>query len=326
VNEPATWGKRAEWCDHSGPVGEGVSGIAIMDHPANVRHPTYWMVRGYGLFACNPFGMRAYTRDEAQDGTHVIPAGGELTFRYRVLIHQGDADSANVPLLYAGYATPATVRGDGAVEAQREPFEGDDVPEGHELVFFDDFEDGASAWLPREGNRWEVSELDDGNHVYQLMEKGEQGEIRAPGGLSVIRGLTVGDFVLVARAKCLTPSSVKGRDINAFFGFQDPVHFYYAHFSNYTDSIHNAICVVNGEPRAAITAGTPAAARLTDDAFHPIKVARSLSTGKIEAYIDDMAQPTMTAEDGTLGKGLVGIGAFDDTAMFDDVRLYVPRR
>jgi hypothetical protein len=303
---------------------DGISGIAMMDHPANFRHPTYWMARGYGLFACNPFGVRAYTRDETQDGTHVIPAGEELTFRYRILIHEGDANAADVPLLYAGYATPATVR---AGEADGAAAELDDaVPEGYELVFSDDFEDGAGAWLPKAGNEWEVAEFEDGNHVYQLTERGQQGEIRAPGALSVIRGLSAGDFVLIARAKCLTPASVRGRDVNAVFGFQDPVHFYYAHFSNYSNAIHNAICLVNGEPRAAITAGTPAAARLSDDEFHLIKIVRSTATGKIEAYIDDMDEPLMTAEDKTLEKGLVGIGAFDDTAMFDDVRLYVPQQ
>ena len=85
------------------------------------------------------------------------------------------------------------------------------------------------------------------------------------------------------------------------------------------------MCVVNGAPRAPITASTPVGARLTGDGFHLIKVARSVSTGKIEAYIDDMEEPIMTAEDKTFEKGLVGVGAFDDTAMFDDVRLYLPR-
>ena len=54
--EPITWGKRAAWCDYFGPVDGKIVGIAILDHPSNPRHPTWWMVRDYGLFAANSFG------------------------------------------------------------------------------------------------------------------------------------------------------------------------------------------------------------------------------------------------------------------------------
>jgi hypothetical protein len=318
VDEPQTWGKRADWCDYSGPVGDHRVGIAIFDDPGNFRHPTYWMVRNYGLFACNPFGVRAYTGDANQDGTHVIPQGGELTFRYRVLIHEGDATEAGVAGLYASFAEPPTVSVLGQAASGPDLM----IPEGYELAFEDDFEHGAEAWQPREGNRWEIVELPGGGHGYQLMEVGKQGEIRAPGGISLIKGREVGDFVLVAKAKCLTPATVRGRDVDVFVGYQDPAHFYYVHFSNYTDPIHNAICIVNGEPRAAITAEPPTAARLTTDDFHLLKVTRK--GNRIEAYIDDMATPITHAENSRLGKGLVGLGSFDDTAVFDDVRLYVP--
>jgi len=109
VNESQTWGKRADWCDYSGPVAGGVSGIAIMDHPANLRHPTWWFVRNYGLLACNPFGERAYTGNDQADGTYLIPAGQELTLRYRVVIHEGDATAGNIKALWESYATPPEV-------------------------------------------------------------------------------------------------------------------------------------------------------------------------------------------------------------------------
>ncbi|HEX6972444.1 MAG TPA: PmoA family protein, partial [Limnochordia bacterium] len=72
VGEPETWGKRAPWCDYSGPVqtpyGRHEVGIAIFDHPGNVRYPTPWHVRAYGLMTANCFGLRAFSGDEAADG------------------------------------------------------------------------------------------------------------------------------------------------------------------------------------------------------------------------------------------------------------------
>jgi hypothetical protein len=104
------WGKRANWCDYWGPVGTKTVGIAILDNPANFRHPTYWHVRDYGLFAANPFGVRDFVGKEAPSGAHSIPKGGSITFRYRIFIHEGDAQQADIAGLWNQYAHPPVVR------------------------------------------------------------------------------------------------------------------------------------------------------------------------------------------------------------------------
>ncbi len=100
------WGKRADWCDYSAPHGGKVYGIAIFDHPQNLRHPTWWMARDYGLFGANPFGRHDYEglKDQPHIGDCTIPAGGTLTLRYRFYFHEGDADAAQVAARYADYA------------------------------------------------------------------------------------------------------------------------------------------------------------------------------------------------------------------------------
>jgi hypothetical protein len=45
-------------------------------------------------------------------------------------------------------------------------------------------------------------------------------------------------------------------------------------------------------------------------------------SGDIKAYLDDMAAPILTARDKTLSHGLVGVGSFDDTGCFDDIKLW----
>jgi hypothetical protein len=102
--ETNTWGKRAAWCDYFGPVDGKTVGIAIMDHSANPRHPTWWHVRDYGLFAANPFGKHDFEGlDDKAAGDLKIPAGQSVTFRYRVVLHEGDEKAARIAERYAEY-------------------------------------------------------------------------------------------------------------------------------------------------------------------------------------------------------------------------------
>ncbi len=104
VGEADIWGKRADWVDYSGVVAGEALGIAIFDNPGNIKHPTYWHARDYGLFAVNPFGEHDFYNDPKRDGSVTIAVGQSLTFRYRVLIHHGDAAEAQVAEAYRQYA------------------------------------------------------------------------------------------------------------------------------------------------------------------------------------------------------------------------------
>jgi hypothetical protein len=97
------WGKRSNWVDYSGTLEGEQLGLAILDHPGNPRHPTYWHSRDYGLFALNPFGQHAFD-DSAAESHWKVEAGGSLHFRWRVIIHSGDAASAHIAELYKLYA------------------------------------------------------------------------------------------------------------------------------------------------------------------------------------------------------------------------------
>ena len=102
--EKGIWGKRAEWVDYHGRVADEEVGISVFDHPRNLRAPTYWHARAYGLLAANPFGLKQFTGDRHQNGTYAIPAGEALVFRYRVLIHHGDPVQAQVAQAYRQFA------------------------------------------------------------------------------------------------------------------------------------------------------------------------------------------------------------------------------
>jgi hypothetical protein len=107
VNEKV-WGKRAAWVDYSGPVDGKVVGIAFFDHPKNLRHPTRWHARDYGLFAANPFCEREMDRTQAAGaGDLKLAAGQSVTFQYRIILHAGDAAQAKIAERFAEYATSA---------------------------------------------------------------------------------------------------------------------------------------------------------------------------------------------------------------------------
>jgi len=113
VGEEKVWGKPAAWCDYSGPIeGHGKRGLTIMDNPGNLRHPTSWHVRKYGLMGANPFGYSHFIEMDynkgliPDNGDYTIEPGKELTFNYRVYVHSGDATDAKVADRYADYVNP----------------------------------------------------------------------------------------------------------------------------------------------------------------------------------------------------------------------------
>ena len=103
VGEKELWGKPSNWCDYSGEINGEKVGIAILDNPANPRHPVRWHARGYGLFAANPFGLSVFTGDKSQNGATTIEQGKSLRYRYRIIIHPGDVKSADIAADWAKY-------------------------------------------------------------------------------------------------------------------------------------------------------------------------------------------------------------------------------
>ncbi|MCS6950659.1 MAG: PmoA family protein, partial [bacterium] len=104
------WGTRATWCLYSGEVAGETYSIAVLDHPNNPHHPTYWHVRDYGLFAANPFGWRDFQNNPNVDGSLTVPAGGQVTFRYRTLWTKGTIPAERLNALYRAFAPPPQIQ------------------------------------------------------------------------------------------------------------------------------------------------------------------------------------------------------------------------
>jgi len=105
-HEKDVWGKLSNWVDYSGVVDGEKVGVAVFDHPGNA-HRARWHVRGYGLFAANPFGLKYFTGDKTQDGSVPLKAGETMRFRYRTIIHPGDVKAAGLGALWDEYLKEA---------------------------------------------------------------------------------------------------------------------------------------------------------------------------------------------------------------------------
>jgi hypothetical protein len=102
--EKNVWGKRSPWLDYSGQIEGKTLGIAVLDHPANPRSPTYWHTRAYGLLATNIFGLHDFENDKSRDGSLTIRPGQPLRFRFRVIIHPGDSTAARIGDAFTEYS------------------------------------------------------------------------------------------------------------------------------------------------------------------------------------------------------------------------------
>ncbi|MGA2585510.1 MAG: hypothetical protein ABSF88_00575 [Candidatus Aminicenantales bacterium] len=197
------------------------------------------------------------------------------------------------------------------------------TPQDLPLLAQFDFEKGnADGWQPKEPGHWRVVNKD-GSSIYELTAPGEAGKIRAPTSWSLIAGQEVSSFVFTGRLRCYTDPANTKRDMCVIFHYQDPTHFYYVHFAGSSDDVHNVIALVDGADRKKINAEPAGRSvfRLIDMNWHDYKVTCDDRTGEIKAYLDDMNVPVLTARDVTLRRGLVGVGSFDDTGAFDDIRL-----
>lgn len=107
------------------------------------------------------------------------------------------------------------------------------------------------------------------------------------------------------------------------FGYVDTLHFYYAHLSmdrGTGDPVHNGIFIVDGGPRRRI-AGLEAAPALPDNTWHAVRLVRDVSSGQTQVFMDGQGAALFSVEDRTFLCGQVGVGSFDETGDWADIRI-----
>jgi len=115
-----------------------------------------------------------------------------------------------------------------------------------------------------------------------------------------------------------------GRSLLIVFAYHDPAHFDYAHLSTDTageQPVHNGIFHVYGGERVRISAGRGPAAFAASGRWYHVTLVHDAAAGTIEVAVDGRPVPALHAVDLSLGPGNVGLGSFDETGAFKNVKI-----
>ena len=183
--------------------------------------------------------------------------------------------------------------------------------------FRDDFSSGKlDQWQFPFAEDWVIKEEGPLHYLHMLRNR-DPLVPRRPQQFALIKGVNVGSFTLETRVRR------EGSSMMIVFNYVDSLHFYYTHLSKDPGrkiDVHNGIFLVDGAPRRRI-AGLEADPVLPDTNWHKVRVVRDVNTGSIEVFVDQERRPRFSVVDKTFTCGRVGLGSFDETGDFADVRL-----
>lgn len=115
-----------------------------------------------------------------------------------------------------------------------------------------------------------------------------------------------------------------GHSLMIVFAYRDAEHFDYAHLSVDTaseQSHHNGIFHVYEGERVRISPTDGPAAFEATGRWQHVQLVWDGATGEVRVSVDGKAIPALHAVDLSLRSGRVGLGSFDETAEFKNVKI-----
>ena len=167
-------------------------------------------------------------------------------------------------------------------------------------------------WTVPAGSEWKV---EDG--VLQILQNRGPLTPRRPQQFA-LSDKSYDSFTLEADVKALK------RSLIIVYAYKDNIHFDYAHLSSDTaakQTVHNGVFHVFGGERVRISSEEgPASFPSIDDWYHVVMKYDSKS-GRMDVLVNGKPNPSLQAVDLSLKSGKVGLGSFDETAMFKNVKI-----
>jgi hypothetical protein len=200
----------------------------------------------------------------------------------------------------------------------------DAMPEGWSLVYQQDFERNPGLdFVVSDPAAWRVGEEDRNRFLEQFAPSAYSPPHRSPLNVAVLTGPYLGDFVLEVDV-LQTGREYAHRDACVLFGFQDPAHFLYAHLASSADDDAHQVQIVAAHDRVPVTKHRSFGVSWGEGEWHRVRVERSLALERVRVFFDDRPSPVLEARGDALQEGWIGLGTFDDSARFDNLRLWAP--
>ncbi len=150
-------------------------------------------------------------------------------------------------------------------------------------------------------------------------------KVRSPLNIALVKDVEVGDFILDVKLRSTGKDSAH-RDLCLFFGHQAADQFYYVHIAKKADTVkdekdNHATRFFSSTKRHAsrFLTSTPKVFAW-DDHWHQVRIVRKLARGRSKSC-GRLRQANHDAVDKTLGKGKIGVGSFDDTGHFAEIKI-----
>lgn len=174
------------------------------------------------------------------------------------------------------------------------------------------------AWTVPVASDWTVAQ-EDGAPVLRLAH--DRGPL--PGPRRPIQFALAGQ---PAYSRITVELDVKslGDSLLIVFAYRDEAHFDYAHLSIDTavkQPMHNGIFHVYGGERVRISSDRGPASLSARGRWHRVKLTHDAASGTVDVAVDGRLVPALHAVDLSLGPGKLGVGSFDETGEFKNIRI-----
>jgi len=173
-------------------------------------------------------------------------------------------------------------------------------------------------WSVRVASDWKV-EQDGGTEVLGLAQN--RGPLPGPRRPIQFALTDVPDYRTLTVEADVKPL---GRSLLIVFAYRDEAHFNYAHLSTDTGAkqpVHNGVFHVYGGERVRISNGAGPASFPENNRWYRVKLTHDTRTGAVSVTVDGREAAALKAMDLSLGAGKAGLGSFDETAEFKNVRI-----
>jgi hypothetical protein len=177
------------------------------------------------------------------------------------------------------------------------------------------------AWMVPYGSDWKLDQ-DNGAPVLHLFRaRGPLPGPRRPIQFALAQAPELKRVTLDVDARPLEKSLI------LVFAYSDAAHFDYAHLSTdraATEPHHNGIFHVYGGERARISGEEGPPAFPATKRWYHVRLTFDGQSGTVQVAVNGQPIPALHAIDLSLRAGRVGLGSFDETADFKNVKIASP--